>query len=195
MGRSHVWGTLSLPGEWQSTVARWMLLEGGLPPCHCGGPRFPGVHGLLLPVHPKVCVGGLAPAQAGVQEGAGGEWPSPGVAGVSSHLMTRSICALYHLFLPVPILGGHSSSILVLVGLAWGLSSIRLVMLDWCCHGLFQWGLAGAEAHCPTHGLEFLALKWAMVEKFHEYLYGFMYTDNGPLTYMLMMAWLEATNH
>ena len=29
-----------------------------------------------------------------------------------------------------------------------------------------------AESHYPAHKLEFLALKWAVVEKFHEYLYG-----------------------
>ena len=29
-----------------------------------------------------------------------------------------------------------------------------------------------AESHYPAHKLEFLTLKWAVVEKFHEYLYG-----------------------
>ena len=42
-----------------------------------------------------------------------------------------------------------------------------------------------AEAHYPAHKLEFLTLKWAVVKKFHEYLYWStfdMYTDNNPLT-------------
>ena len=44
--------------------------------------------------------------------------------------------------------------------------------------------------------LEFLALKWAICEKFHEYLYGStpfeVYTDNNPLTYVLTTAKLDA---
>ena len=45
--------------------------------------------------------------------------------------------------------------------------------------------LTKAKSHYPVHKLEFLALKWAVVEKFHKYLYGStfdMYTDNNPLT-------------
>ena len=41
--------------------------------------------------------------------------------------------------------------------------------------------LSNAESHYPAHKLEFLALKWAMVKKFHEYLYELtfnVYTDN-----------------
>ena len=55
-----------------------------------------------------------------------------------------------------------------------------------------------AESHYPGHKLEFLALKWAVVEKFHEYLYGStfdMYTDNNPLTYVLTTAKLDAASH
>ena len=52
------------------------------------------------------------------------------------------------------------------------------------------------EANCPAHKLEFLALKWAVCEKFHEYLYGAktfdIYTDNNPLTYVLTSAKLDA---
>ena len=32
--------------------------------------------------------------------------------------------------------------------------------------------LSKAESHYPAHKLEFLTLKWAVVKKFHEYLYG-----------------------
>ena len=53
-----------------------------------------------------------------------------------------------------------------------------------------------AEANYPAHKLEFLALKWAVCEKFHEYLYGSkpfeVYTDNNPLTYVLTSAKLDA---
>ena len=45
--------------------------------------------------------------------------------------------------------------------------------------------------------LEFLALKWAITEKFSDYLkYGpsfIVYTDNNPLTYVLTTAKLNAT--
>ena len=58
--------------------------------------------------------------------------------------------------------------------------------------------LTKAESHYPVHKLEFLALKWAVVKKFHEYLYGSafdVYTDNNPLTYVLMMVQLDAASH
>ena len=44
--------------------------------------------------------------------------------------------------------------------------------------------------------LEFLALKWAITDQFHEYLYGGtfeVHTDNNPLTYILTTAKLDAT--
>ena len=53
-----------------------------------------------------------------------------------------------------------------------------------------------SESHYPAHRLEFLALKWAVCRKFHEYLYGSntfeVYTDNNPLTYLLTSAKLDA---
>ena len=51
------------------------------------------------------------------------------------------------------------------------------------------------ESNYPAHKLEFLALKGAVYEKFHEYLYGAktfdIYTDNNPLTYVLTSAKLD----
>ena len=58
--------------------------------------------------------------------------------------------------------------------------------------------LTKAESHSPTYKLEFLALKWAVVEKFHKYLYGLtfdVYTDNKPLTYILTTAKLDVVSH
>ena len=56
--------------------------------------------------------------------------------------------------------------------------------------------VTNTESNYPTHKLEFLALKWAICEKFHEYLYGStpfeVYTDNNPLTYVLTTAKLDA---
>ena len=58
--------------------------------------------------------------------------------------------------------------------------------------------LTKAKPHYPTHKLEFLALKRAVIKKFHEFLYGLAFdvsTDNNPLTYVLMMAKLDAASH
>ena len=59
-------------------------------------------------------------------------------------------------------------------------------------------GLSRSEKHYSAFKLEFLALKWAITEKFHDYLYGnnfTVYTDNNPLTYILTTAKLDATGH
>lgn len=58
--------------------------------------------------------------------------------------------------------------------------------------------LSKAEKNYPAHKLEFLALKWSVVEKFHDYLYGStftVYTDNNPLTYAFRSAKLDCTGH
>ncbi|KAL6463768.1 hypothetical protein MHYP_G00281590 [Metynnis hypsauchen] len=58
--------------------------------------------------------------------------------------------------------------------------------------------LSSSERNYPVHQLEFLALKWAVVDKFHDYLYGACFTvrtDNNPLTYVLTTAKLNATGH
>ena len=56
--------------------------------------------------------------------------------------------------------------------------------------------LSNPERNYPVHKLEFLALKWAVTDRFHEYLYGGqfdVYTGNNPLTYILTSAKLDAT--
>ncbi|XP_056457197.1 uncharacterized protein LOC130391037 [Gadus chalcogrammus] len=58
--------------------------------------------------------------------------------------------------------------------------------------------LKDSEHNYPVHQLEFLALKWAVVDKFHDYLYGAKFTvrtDNKPLTYVLTSAKLSAVGH
>ena len=55
-----------------------------------------------------------------------------------------------------------------------------------------------AESHYEVHKIEFLALKWAVTERFQDYLYGArftIYTDNNPLTFVLTSAHLDATGH
>ena len=51
--------------------------------------------------------------------------------------------------------------------------------------------LTKSETKYLVHNLEFLCLKWAITEQFHEYLCGNtfnIYTDNNPLTYVLTTA-------
>lgn len=58
--------------------------------------------------------------------------------------------------------------------------------------------LAPSEKNYPPHKAKFLALKWSIVEKLHDYLYGAevqVRTDNNPLTYVLTSAKLDATGH
>ncbi len=57
-------------------------------------------------------------------------------------------------------------------------------------------GLRPAERNYSAHRLEFLALKWAVTDKLHDYLYGqefVVLTDNNPLSYVLTTAKLDAT--
>lgn len=59
-------------------------------------------------------------------------------------------------------------------------------------------GLSRSESRYPAHKLEFLALKWAVTEKFHDYLYGSSFTvvtDSNPLTYLLTTAKLDAVSY
>ena len=58
--------------------------------------------------------------------------------------------------------------------------------------------LTMSEAKYLVHKLEFLCLKWAITEQFHEFLYGNtfdVYTDNNPLTIVLTTAKLDAMGH
>lgn len=61
--------------------------------------------------------------------------------------------------------------------------------------------LSPAEQNYHLHSgkLEFLALKWAITDRFRDYLYyapSFqVYSDNNPLTYILTSARLDATRH
>ena len=59
-----------------------------------------------------------------------------------------------------------------------------------------SWTLSKSERNYDAHKLEFLALKWSGMERFHEYLYGGyfeVYANNNPLIYILTAAKLDAT--
>ena len=58
--------------------------------------------------------------------------------------------------------------------------------------------LSKSEKNYSAFKLEFLALKWAITEKFSDYLtlnHFTVLTDNNPLTYVLTSAKLDATGH
>jgi transposase InsO family protein len=58
--------------------------------------------------------------------------------------------------------------------------------------------LTGSEKNYTVHKLEFLALKWAVTAKFHQYLYGRkfrVFTDHNPLVYVTSTAKLDANGH
>ena len=55
-----------------------------------------------------------------------------------------------------------------------------------------------AERKYSAYSREFLALKWAITEKFRPYLYGYKFhavTDSNPLTYLVTSAKLSGTDH
>jgi hypothetical protein len=53
--------------------------------------------------------------------------------------------------------------------------------------------LSRAEKNYSAFKLEFLALKWAVADKFLDYLTANKFVDNNPLTYVLTSAKLDAT--
>ena len=70
------------------------------------------------------------------------------------------------------------------------------IKLTQCVIAYASRSLSKTEKNYDAHKLEFLALKWSVTERFHEYLYGGqfnVYTDNNPLTYVLTTAKLDAT--
>ena len=64
--------------------------------------------------------------------------------------------------------------------------------------GYASQSLSKSESKYAIHKLEFLCLKWAITDQFHEYLYvnAFdVYMDNNPMTYVLSTAKLDAMGH
>ena len=90
---------------------------------------------------------------------------------------------------------GHFNSIPVLAGLVWGLCSTRLVMIGMnAVIAYASRSLTKVESHYPAHKLEFLTLKWAVIEKFHEYLYLLAF-DVYKTTIPWPMAKLDFASH
>ena len=71
---------------------------------------------------------------------------------------------------------------------------------DGCYHPVAytSQGLKGGELRYHSSKLEFLALKWAITEQFHEYLQYQPFrikTDNNPLTYVMSTPNLDTVGH
>ena len=71
---------------------------------------------------------------------------------------------------------------------------------DGCYHPVAytSQGLKGGELRYHSSKLEFLALKWAITEQFHEYLQYQPFcvkTNNNPLTYVMSTPNLDAVGH
>ena len=114
--------------------------------------------------------------------------PLPCPTGANGPSMNWSTCAPHSPFWPMSTLLNLSSCTPMLVGLACGLSSTRSGTT----------GLMPGWDPLLVHKLQFLALTWAVVEKFHKYIYRStfdIYTDNNPLTYVLTMAKLDPASH
>ena len=58
--------------------------------------------------------------------------------------------------------------------------------------------LSKTECRYLAHKPECLALKWAIIEEFHKYLYGnsfVIYTDSNPVTFVLTSVKLDSMSH
>ena len=115
--------------------------------------------------------------------------PSCGMTGVSGPLMV--VLAYADFIRPFTLLTGACGS---------SMGAVLYQPYDDGMDGIITYASRSytqAESHHPAHKLEFLALKWAVVEKFHKYLYRStfdIYADNKILTYVLTIAKLDAAN-
>jgi hypothetical protein len=72
-----------------------------------------------------------------------------------------------------------------------------IIIIYYVKHALIV-ALFRSEQNYSSNKLEYLALRWAVTQKFHDYLYGHHFvvrTDNNPLTYILTTAKLDAVGH
>ena len=121
--------------------------------------------------------------------------PLNGVWNVRKPLISSKNCVLLHQFRLMLILENLSklhtdASVLGLGAVLYQIQDGVEKMISYASRFLTK-----SETKYPVHKLEFLCLKWAITEQFHEYLYGNtfdVYTDNDPLTYVLTTAKLDA---
>ena len=107
-------------------------------------------------------------------------------------------CVLLHAFLAyvdfaIPFKLHTNASVLGLGAVLYQVHEGMEKVISYASRSLTQ-----SETKYPVHKLEFLCLKWAITEQFHEYVYGNtfdVYIDNNPLMYVLMTAKLDAMGH
>ena len=121
-----------------------------------------------------------------------------GMTGVNCPVMTWRTCIPQCQFLPMPISWGLLSSIPKLVGLAWGLSYTRFVTTVLMPSSPMLVGVwQRLNLTTPPTNWSFSPSSGPWLRNF-KYLYGSsfdVYTDNNPLTYVLMTAKLDAVTH
>ena len=88
----------------------------------------------------------------------------------------------------------------ILMHVPWRLGSILYQNQNGVAHfiGYTNRSLSKTECKYLAHKLECLALKWAIMEQFQEYLYGknfVIHMYNNPLTYIFTSSKLDATGH
>ena len=162
--------------------------------------KFHGIHGILLQVHTQVHTGGTSSAQTNIgrkcgQEKAAIKWDSncqQAFDDLKTLCTTAPILAYADFTKPFKL---HTDAC------GTGLGAVLYQTREDGTEAVIAYAsrsLNKAESHYPAHKLEFLALKWVVVEKFHEYLYGStfnVYIDNNLLTYVLTTAKLDAASH
>ena len=159
--------------------------------------KFPGIHGILQAVYPIIHAGSPASTQVNF----GWEcWQEKGCHSVGWQVPTGLWWpkeTVYHCILayadftqPFKLHTNACGS---------GLGAVLYQTHECGMDAVIVYSsrsLTKAKSHYSTHKLKFLALRWAVVKKFHKYLYGLtfnVYTDNNPLTYIFIMAKLDVS--
>ena len=170
------------------------------PDKHHGGLMFPGIHGILQVIYPKIHTDSPTLHKLTLGENAGKkkaaiQWDNrckQAIDDLKRLCTTTPILAYADFTQPFKLHTNACGS-----GLAAVLYQTHEDGMD-AVIAYASRSLTKAESHYPMHKLEFLALNWAVVEKFYKYLYWSifnMYTDNNPLPYILLTAKLDTASH
>ena len=93
----------------------------------------------------------------------------------------------------MPIIRNNFSYTQMLVNLDWG-GGVLYQKDDEGVQRVIAYAsrsLSHTKRNYPAHKLEFLALKWTVMDRFHEYLYGgkfYVNTDNNPLYIYIVLS-------
>ena len=167
---------------------------------HCyWGLKLPGVHQVLLPVYPQVHADNQAYAHIDVWENAGKKR-----AAITWDERCQQSDELKCLCTTASILAYANCTRAFKLHTDACRSCLGAVLYQTCddrTNAIISYvsrSLNKAEIHYSACNLEFLTLKLDVVEKFHEYLYRWMFNvhmENNTLLYILTMEKLAATSH